>query len=132
MVRNKLENIMLQYMINKQLMQMQKHYNKEQFIINLIDQDFLKNRQVIILIFFVSLLTSGAEFRGTPYEAALEFQVNQALDLSIADYNEKIDFIDNTNQSLLLAARARGEKFKGRMTAATEYIKAGSSLLTYT
>ena len=43
--------------------------------------------------FFVSLLTSGVEFRGTPYEAALEFQVNQALDLSIADYKEKIDYI---------------------------------------
>jgi len=81
--------------------------------------------------FFVSLLTSGVEFRGTPYEAALEFQVNQALDLSIADYNEKIDYIDTTNQSLLLKGRARGEIFKGRMTAATEYIKAGTSLLSY-
>ena len=79
--------------------------------------------------FFVSLLTSGVEFRGTPYEAALEFQVNQALDLSIADYNEKIDYIDTTNQSLLLAARGRGELFKGRMTAGTEYIKVGTSLL---
>ena len=79
--------------------------------------------------FFVSLLTSGVEFRGTPYEAALEFQVNQALDLSIADYNEKIDYMDATNQSLLLAARGRGELFKGRMTATTEYIKAGTSLL---
>ena len=79
--------------------------------------------------FFVSLLTSGVEFRGTPYEAALEFQVNQALDLSIADYNEKIDYIDTTNQSLLLAARGRGELFKGRMTATTEYIKVGTSLL---
>ena len=79
--------------------------------------------------FFVSLLTSGVEFRGTPYEAALEFQVNQALDLSIADYNEKIDYIDTTNQSLLLAARGRGELFKGRMTAGTEYIKVCTSLL---
>ena len=79
--------------------------------------------------FLVSLLTSGVEFRGTPYEAALEFQVNQALDLSIADYNEKIDYIDTTNQSLLLAARGRGELFKGRMTAGTEYIKVGTSLL---
>ena len=79
--------------------------------------------------FFVSLLSSGVEFRGTPYEAALDFQVNQALDLSIADYNENIDFIDARNQSLLLEAKARGEIFTGRALAGPEYIKAGTSLL---
>ena len=79
--------------------------------------------------YFVSLLTSGAEFRGTPYDTALEFQVNQQLDMDIADYNENIDFIDARNQSLLLQARGEGEKFKGRMLAGPEYIKAGASLL---
>ena len=79
--------------------------------------------------FFTSLLTSGVEFRGTPYEAALEFQVNQALDLSIADYNESIDFIDARNQSLLLEAKGKSEAFKGRALAGPEYIKAGASLL---
>ena len=79
--------------------------------------------------FFVSLLSSGVEFRGTPYEAALDFQVNQALDLSIADYNENIDFIDARNQSLLLEAKGRAEAFKGRALAGPEYIKAGASLL---
>ena len=79
--------------------------------------------------FFVSLLSSGVEFRGTPYEAALDFQVNQALDLSIADYNENIDFIDARNQSLLLEAKARGEIFTGRALAGPQYIEAGASLL---
>ena len=92
---------------------------------------FLKKQASDYSNFYVSLLSSGVEFSGTAYEAALEFQVNQALDLSIADYNEKIDYIDATNQSLLLKGRARGEIFKGRMTAATEYIKAGTSLLSY-
>ena len=38
--------------------------------------------------FFVSRMLTGAEFSGTAFDAALDFQVNQALDLSIADYNE--------------------------------------------
>ena len=80
--------------------------------------------------YFVSLLASGAEFRGTPYDTALEFEVNQALDLSIADYNETIDYIDSHNQSLLLAAKGRGEMYKGMLTKQTEYAKAAGSLLS--
>ena len=38
--------------------------------------------------------------------------------------------IDSVNQSILLAAKARGEIYKGRMTATTEYVKAGGSLLS--
>ena len=79
--------------------------------------------------YFVSLLTSGAEFRGTPYDTALEFQVNQAIDLSIADYNETVEYIDSRNESLLLAAKGRGEMYKGRLTAQAEYAKAAGSLL---
>ena len=79
--------------------------------------------------FYVSLLTSGAQFTGSPYEAALEFQVNQATDLAIADYNESVDYIDTVNQSLLLAAKGRGERFKGRMTAGVQLLEAGGSLL---
>ena len=79
--------------------------------------------------FFVSRMLTGAEFSGTAFDAALDFQVNQALDLSIADYNENIDFIDARNQSLLLESKARGELFKGRALAGPEYIKAGASLL---
>ena len=80
--------------------------------------------------YFVSLLTSGAEFRGTPYDTALEFQVNQAIDLSIADYNETVEYIDSRNESLLLAAKGRGEMYKGRLTAQAEYAKAAGSLLS--
>ena len=35
-----------------------------------------------------------------------------------------------TNQSLLLAARGRGELYKGQLTARTEYYKAAGSLLS--
>ena len=52
--------------------------------------------------FFVSRMLTGAEFSGTAFDAALDFQVNQALDLSIADYNESIEYDEARNQSLLL------------------------------
>ena len=119
-------------MYNQQAAYAQAQAIQQRAVYNQLDRPRLLKKQTSDYSnFFVSLLTSGVEFRGTPYEAALEFQVNQALDLSIADYNEKIDYIDATNQSLLLKGRARGEIFKGRMTAATEYIKAGTSLLSY-
>jgi hypothetical protein len=81
--------------------------------------------------YFVNLIArSGVEVgSGTPYDTLLEFQVNQALDLSIADYNETVEYIDSRNESLLLTAKARGEIYKGKMTATTEYVKAGGSLL---
>ena len=82
--------------------------------------------------YFVDLVAlSGVEIgRGTPYDTLLEFQVNQALDLSIADYNETVEYIDNRNQSLLLAAKGRGEMYKGMLTKQTEYAKAAGSLLS--
>ena len=89
----------------------------------------IKKQQQDYSNYFVSLLQSGFEVRGSAYDNLLEFQVNQQLDMDIADYNENIDFIDARNQSLLLQARGEGEKFKGRMLAGPEYIKAGASLL---
>ena len=89
----------------------------------------IKKQQQDYSNYFVSLLQSGFEVRGSPYDNLLEFQVNQQLDMDIADYNENIDFIDARNQSLLLQARGKGEEFKGRMLAGPEYIKAGASLL---
>ena len=79
--------------------------------------------------FFVSRLVSGAEFSGTAFDAALDFQVNQALDLSIADYNESIEYDEVRNQSLLLEARGRGERYRGQLTAGVQLAKAGGSLL---
>ena len=89
----------------------------------------VKKQQSDFSNYFVSLLSSGVEYSGSAYENSLVFQVNQQLDLDIADYNEKIDFIDAKNESILLSAKARGEKFKGQAMAGSEYITAGGTLL---
>ena len=82
--------------------------------------------------FFVSSLRSGAEMRAgdTPFLVALKNKQLQSFDLSIADYNSKVAVQDQINQSLLIEARGRGEEFKGKMTANTEYMRAAGSLLT--
>ena len=80
--------------------------------------------------FFVQTLMGGVEAgTGSAYESLLELQVNQKMDLDIADYNQSIDNIDARNQSLMLSAKAKSEAFKGRALAGPEYIKAGASLL---
>jgi len=80
--------------------------------------------------FFVSRMLSGAEFSGTAFDAALDFEVNQALDLSIADYNESIEYDEAINQSLLLRSRAEGERYRGQLTAGVQFAKAAGSLLS--
>ena len=82
--------------------------------------------------FFVSSLNSGAEMRDgtTPMLVALKNKQLQSFDLAIADYNSKVSVQDAINQSLLIQARGRGEEFKGKMMANTEYMKAAGSLLT--
>ena len=80
--------------------------------------------------YYVSRAVSGAQLgRGSPYASLLEFQVNQATDLAIADYNESVDYTDTLNQSILLAAKGRGERFKGRLTAGVQLTEAVGSLL---
>ena len=80
--------------------------------------------------YYVSRAVSGAQLgRGSPYASLLEFQVNQALDLSIADYNESIEYDEVRNQSLLLEARGRGERYRGQLTAGVQLARAGGSLL---
>lgn len=84
--------------------------------------------------FFVSILKSGVEFRegDSPYLAALEFKVNQATDLAIAEFNADMDFNDQLNQSLLLQAKGAGERFSGQMTRNAEFAKAiGSAASSY-
>ena len=82
--------------------------------------------------FFVSSLRSGAEMRAgdTPFKVALKNKQLQSFDIAISDYNSKVAVQDQINQSLLIEARGRGEEFKGKMTANTEYMKAAGSLLT--
>ena len=82
--------------------------------------------------FFVNSLSSGAEMREgtTPFLVALKNKQLQSFDVAIADYNSKVAVTDMINQSLLIEARGRGEEFKGKMTANTEYMKAAGSLLT--
>ena len=82
--------------------------------------------------FFVSSLRSGAEMRAgdTPFKVALKNKQLQSFDIAISDYNSKVAVQDQINQSLLIEARGRGEEFKGKMMANTEYMKAAGSLLT--
>ena len=82
--------------------------------------------------FFVQALGTGAEMRAgeTPFLVALKNKQLQSFDLAMADYNSKVAVTDQINQSILLEARGKGEEFKGRMTAQTEYMKAAGSLLT--
>ena len=82
--------------------------------------------------FFVEALNTGAEFReGTsPFLVGLKNKQLQSFDLAMADYNSKTAVTDQINQSLLIEARGRGEEFKGKMTANTQYMAALGSLLT--
>ena len=82
--------------------------------------------------FFVSALRTGAEIREgtTPFLVGVKNKQNQMFDLALADYNQKVDFNDQINQSLLLEAKGRGERLKGDLTARAEYMKAAGSLLT--
>ena len=93
---------------------------------------FVKQQERAYSNFFVNALRTGAEFREgtTPFLVGVENRSNQMLDLALADYNQKVVFNDQINQSLLLEARGRGERLKGDLTARAEYMKAAGSLLT--
>ena len=66
----------------------------------------------------------------TPFFVGVRNKQTQLFDLALADYNKKVQTNDIINQSILLEARGRGERFKGELTARTEYMKAAGSLLT--
>ena len=93
---------------------------------------FIKAQEAAYSDFFVKALKTGAEFRAgtTPFLVGLENKQNQLFDLDLADYNNKVSVIDKRNQSLLLEAKGRGERYKGDLTARAEYFKAAGSLLT--
>ena len=123
---------------NNALYQQQAAYTKQKAAVNLATYNlikrpiFIKNLKKNYSNFFVKALSTGAEFReGTsPYLAGLEFRINQATDLTIADYNAEMDQQDQLNQSLLLAARGEGELFKGKLTAQAQRIAGVGSLLS--
>ena len=93
-------------------------------LLDLQDQQYSK--------FFVDALNTGAEFREgtTPFLVGLKNKQLQSFDLAMADYNSKTAVTDQINQSLLIQARGRGEEFKGKMTANTQYMAAVGSILT--
>ena len=92
----------------------------------------LENQATFLAEQRVNIFKSGAELREgeTGYLVLLKNMENLARQVQISDYNKEVERIDLVNNSLLLQARGRGEKLKGDMTARTEYIKAGASLLT--
>ena len=105
----------------------------EEKVYNTIDRPrFLKAQERAMANFRVSAFRSGAEYRDgtTPFLVGVENLQNQLLDLSLADYNQEVKQNDIINQSILIAARGQGERFKGELTARTEYMKAAGSLLT--
>jgi len=105
----------------------------EEKVYNTIDRPrFLKAQERAMANFRVSAFRSGAEYRDgtTPFLVGVENLQNQLLDLSLNDYNQQVKQNDIINQSILIEARGQGERFKGELTARTEYMKAAGSLLT--
>lgn len=90
----------------------------------------LSQQEQLRSINFVNRLKQGVEMRGTPTLVALKNRTTQMFDLAMSDYNAKTNRINEVNQSILLQAKGAGERFKGELTARTEYIKAGVSLLS--
>ena len=78
-----------------------------------------------------SVYRSGVEFRAgeTSGLVALRNKQNIVNEIAMADYNNVVAVNDLKNQSILLMAKASGERFKGEITRTTEYAKAGASLL---
>ena len=79
-----------------------------------------------------SVYRSGVEFRAgeTSGLVALRNKQNIVNEIALADYNNVVAVNDLKNQSILLMAKASGERFKGEITKRTEYAKAVGSLLT--
>tara|TARA_R100001460_G_scaffold95488_1_gene137650 strand:- start:228 stop:689 length:462 start_codon:yes stop_codon:yes gene_type:complete len=90
----------------------------------------VKNQNAAYDFLFVQALKSGAEVRegSSNYEVLMETKINQATDLAIEDYNSTTAYYDGINQSILLASKGVGERFKGYMTANTQYMQAIGSM----
>ena len=80
---------------------------------------------------FVSLLKSGVDvdrIGETPYLMMLDQEVENAFELSIANYNATVNYQNEINRSLLTQARGTGEKYKGDITYRTELAKAAGDI----
>ena len=119
-----------QDLYNRQAALNREQAKQDQYVYENIEKPrLIKEQQKEYSSFFVNLLKSGFEFREdtTTFFAAQEFKVEQATDLAIADYNQKAEMRDFSNQSLLLEAKGRQEYSKGLLVAASEGAKAVSS-----
>tara|TARA_R100001143_G_C3245398_1_gene81077 strand:- start:31 stop:492 length:462 start_codon:yes stop_codon:yes gene_type:complete len=80
---------------------------------------------------FVKLLKSGVDvgrIGETPYLMMLDQEVENAFELSIANYNATVNYQNEINRSLLTQARGTGEKYKGDITYRTELAKAAGDI----
>ena len=82
--------------------------------------------------FETAVYKSGIELRAgeTSGLVALRNKQNIVNEIAMSDYNSVVAVNDLKNQSILLMAKASGERFKGEITKRTEYAKAAGSLLT--
>jgi len=120
---------------NKKLYDTQAAINRENEIIkdkiykNIDRPRLVKQQERDYSEFFVSLLKSGAEFRlgDSTFYAAQAMKVEQATDLTIADYNRSVDSINNQNQSLLLEAQGEAALLQGKVAATGELAKAAAN-----
>ena len=92
----------------------------------------IKNLDTAYSEFETSVYRSGVEFRAgeTSGLVALRNKQNIVNEIAMADYNNVVAVNDLKNQSILLMAKASGERFKGEITKRTEYARAAGSLLT--
>jgi len=80
---------------------------------------------------FVNLLKSGVDvdrIGETPYLMMLDQEVENAFELTIANYNATVNFQNEINRSLLTQARGAGEAYKGELTYRTELAKAAGDI----
>tara|TARA_R100001443_G_scaffold114806_1_gene131343 strand:- start:2607 stop:3068 length:462 start_codon:yes stop_codon:yes gene_type:complete len=81
----------------------------------------------------VNLLKSGVDVDRvgeTPYLLMLDQNIENAYDVSIANYNSRVTYQNEINRSLLTEARGRGEAFKGELAFRTGLAKAGGDIYT--
>ena len=82
---------------------------------------------------FVRLLKSGVDvdrIGETPYLMMLDQEVENAFELSIANYNATVNYQNEINRSLITQAMGAGERYKGELTYRTELVKGAGDIVT--
>jgi|TARA_Y100000296_G_C5161152_1_gene251912 hypothetical protein len=80
---------------------------------------------------FVNLLKNGVDvdrIGETPYLVMLDQEVENAFELSIANYNANVSYQNEINRSLLTQAKGRAERYKGDLMFRTELAKAAGDI----